>query len=248
MIIESKVGFDRTLKLEWLDITADLTMQGYSAQEINQKLDEFLMDQIKGKDARRKTRTVLLATWVKTCKELLPFRSDAFNLLDYIPKEYHIVIHWGMSMATYPFFGHMATNIGRLINLQGTVSSVELQRRVKEVYGERQTVSRAVQRLLRTFIDWEVLNDTGKSGIYAPSNKIFIVDKNLVSWLVEGFLYYNRNSAKSWNEIVKNPVFFPFDLSSFTLKEMQFSNRIDIIRQGLDEELLFLHNPDKNSN
>jgi len=153
-----------------------------------------------------------------------------------------------MSIATYPFFGYMATTIGRLISLQGTVSSLELQRRVKEVYGERQTVSRAVQRLLRTFINWKALNDNGKSRIYAPSNKISIVDRDIISWLVEGFLYYNRNSAKSWNEIIRNPVFFPFDFGSLTLKEMQFSTRVDIIRQGLDEELLFLGNVDKNSN
>ena len=121
MKIESKVGFDRVIKSEWLNITVDLARQGYSAQEINQKLDEFLMDQIEGKDARRNTRTVLLAIWIKTRKELLPFRADAFRLLDYIPREYHIVIHWGMSMATYQFFGYTATNIGRLISLQGTV-------------------------------------------------------------------------------------------------------------------------------
>jgi len=234
------VGFDRTIKLEWMDATVGLAMQGYPPEEINRKLDEFLLDQIKGKDARRKTRTVLLAIWAKTKKHLLTLRADAFELFKHIPSENRIAVHWGMSMAVHPFFGYTAGITGRLINLQGTASGVEVQRRMQEMYGERQTVSRAVQRLLRTFVYWGVLKDTSEQSVYALISKIPISDTRLISWLVEVFLHASGNSSGVIKNILGSSSFFPFDIKSISSMELGLSGRLDIIPHGLDEDLVIL--------
>ena len=239
------VGFDRTLKLEWIDKAAELAMQGYSPDEINQRLEEFLLDQIKGNQARRKTRTVLLAIWAKTRKELLPFRADAFELLNSVDVDNRIAIHWGMSMAVHPFFGHVAGIIGRLLNLQGTASNTEVQRRVRETYGERQTVSRAVQRLLRTFVFWNVLADTSKQSVYAPCPKIGINESRLIRWLTEAFLYATESSSGALNGILGSPIFFPFSLDKTSSRDLSLSGRLEIVRHGLDEDLVMLRKPNK---
>lgn len=46
------------------------------------------------------------------------------------------------------------------------VAAAHVQRRVHEQYGERETVSRAARRVLRSFLDWGVLQETESKGIY----------------------------------------------------------------------------------
>ena len=240
MSMSKKVGFDRAIKLGWMDITANLAMQGYSPEDINQKLEELLMDQIEGKEARRKTRTVLLAVWVKTRDDLLALRSDAFELLRSIPSSSRIAVHWGMSMAVHPFFGHVAAVIGRLFSLQGMASTSEIQRRVREIYGERQTVSRSVRSLLLNFSYWGVLTNTAERSIHTPSPKINIDETRLIAWLVEAFLYANDSSSGTINSILKSPNLFPFALDNISSRDLSLSGRLDVFRHGFDEEMVML--------
>jgi len=234
------IGFDRTIKLEWLKTAAELAGQNYSPKEINVELEELLLNQIKGKEARRKTRTVLLAVWAKTRKELLPFRQDAFKLLELPPPDNHIAVHWGMSMAVHPFFGDVANIIGRLLKLQGTASSVDVQRRIKEIYGERETVSRAVQRLFCTFVEWGMLTKTSKQNIYNTGIKIHISEPMLIAWLTEAFLHASDKHSGTISEILTTPTFFPFDLKGITEKELTLSGRLDIMHHGFDENIVML--------
>lgn len=235
-----KVGFDRTLELSWLETTIQLASQEHKAQEINAHLEEMLLDQIKGKEARRKTRTVLLAVWVKTRKDLQEFRSDAFELWKKIPQKQHLPIHWGMSMAVHPFFGDVAAITGRLIHLQGHAQEAEIQRRIRENYGERETVSRAVQRLLTSFVNWGVLTSSGKPKIYKKQKPITIENEKLKTWLVEALLYSHSLSSKNIQSIPNNPVFFPFDFNDLNANELSKSSRLEIIHHSLDEKLVTL--------
>ena len=93
------------------------------------------------------------------------------EILQGLPRKERIAVHWGMAMAAYPFWGAVAAHTGRLLLLQGTAAAVHVQRRVKEDYGERETASRAARRVLRSFIDWDVLNETYDKGIYNQGEK-----------------------------------------------------------------------------
>ena len=73
-------------------------------------------------------------------------------------------------MAVYPFWSGVATQVGRLLRLQGSAAAAHVQRRVREQYGERETVSRAARRVLRSYLDWGVLQETGKKGIYSAGS------------------------------------------------------------------------------
>ena len=77
-----------------------------------------------------------------------------------------MLVHWCMCMAVYPFFGTVAEATGRLLHLQGTAAAAQVQRRVREQLGERETVSRAARRILRALVDWGVLVETVNKGIY----------------------------------------------------------------------------------
>jgi len=56
------------------------------------------------------------------------------------------------------------------LRLQGSAAAAHVQRRVREQYGERETVSRAARRVLRSYLDWGVLQETGAKGVYSAAS------------------------------------------------------------------------------
>jgi hypothetical protein len=76
------------------------------------------------------------------------------------------LFHWGLSLAAYPFFKVVVETAGRLLTLQGSFTGAQAQRRVREIFGERETVTRAAQRVLRSLADWGVIRESGEPGVY----------------------------------------------------------------------------------
>ena len=140
------------------------------------------------------------------------------------------------------FGGAVAASTGRLIRLQGTVSAKQVQRRIREKYGERETVSRRARYVLRSFIDWGVLNETLNKGVYILTNPISLADLGLLSWLMEAYLHSQINNKALIKEILGSPALFPFELAHISSNEiMNYSSRLNIIKHNLNEDLAILH-------
>jgi hypothetical protein len=130
---------------------------GHKREEIQTALQDLLRDQLSvggttERGNREKAISILLKIWVTVPKELEPFRDDGLAQLNRLPLTDHLPVHWGMTIAVYPFVGVVAEAVGRLIRLQGSCAAVQVQRRVREQLGERETMARAARRVLRCFI------------------------------------------------------------------------------------------------
>ena len=79
-------------------------------------------------------------------------------------------------MAAYPFWRVVADVTGRLFRLQGSVVPIQVQRRAKELLGEREVVARSTRYVLRAFADWGVIDDARKKGEYSPAATARIAD------------------------------------------------------------------------
>ena len=64
-----RIGFDREVNLNRLDLTAGLVLEGLELQRIRQELLERLTDEIPGEKARKNTITVLTRIWVRVPQE-----------------------------------------------------------------------------------------------------------------------------------------------------------------------------------
>ena len=175
---DKMIGYNRTVKLRWLDETVDLFSVGQSATEIIQTLRERLRDQLSiGSNAERgsreKTITILLKTWVRVPSRVHDLRDDALQIIQHIRRAERLPLHWGMTMAVYPFWRTVADVTGRLFRLQGTAAAYQVQRRVKELLGEREAVSRSTRYVLRAFQDWGVITAAERRGHYTPSQTNF---------------------------------------------------------------------------
>ena len=242
----SQIGIDRIIRLDWLEKIVNLVMAGNTKTSINEVLQDLLKDNLSGgkpgvRGSREKTITILMKIWLTVPRDLEALCDEGLQMLQGLPRKDRIVVHWGMVLAVYPFWSAVAVHTGRLLRLQGTASAAHIQRRVKEQYGERETASRAAQRALRSFIDWNVLNKTDDKGIYAIGNRYSIQDSRLIAWLVEASLHARANGSAAIKDLLDSPSIFPFRLKHITAEKLvSLSPRLDMLRHGLDDNLVML--------
>jgi hypothetical protein len=245
----TQIGFSQRIRLQWLEQTAQLVLAGTTRQAVLDTLQALLHDKLSiGGQAERGNRekaiTILMQIWVTVPSELACLRDIGLELLQQLSLEERLAVHWGMTMAVYPFFGSVAGSVGRLLRLQGTASAAQVQRRVKEKYGERDTVSRAARRILRTFVDWGVLAESATAGVYLPGQVLAVTNDKLAVWLMETVLHTIPNNTSPLQAVIDAPSLFPFMLERLPTGALAASRRIQIMRHSLDDALLMLWTPD----
>ena len=243
---QAQIGFSQRIRLEWFEQTANMILAGNDKTAINDSLQALLEDKVSVggqavRGGREKVITILLKTWLTVPRELEALRDEGLNIFQRLPRKERIVIHWGMVLAVYPFWGAIAADTGRLLRLQGTAAAAHVQRRVKEQYGEREAASRAARRVLRSFIDWGVLNETGDKGVYAQGEQYSVEEPRLITWMVEASLHSRVHGAAAIKDLLDSPSIFPFQLAHISAEQVaSLSPRLDILRHGLDDDLVML--------
>ncbi len=242
----SQIGFSQRVRLEWLQQAANLVLAGSGKATVHDALDELLDEKVSvqgraQRSNREKIITILLKIWLTSPSDLECLRLRGLELLRRLPQKDHIAVHWGMAMAVYPFWGSVGTQVGRLLKLQGSAAATHVQRRVREQYGERETVSRAARRVLRSYLDWGVLRDTEVKGVYEADANVRIDDRELTGWLVEASLHARPNGAGSARELLQSPCLFPFVLQPLQPEALvAVSPGLDLLRHSVSEDLVML--------
>ena len=248
---KTQIGFSQRIQLEWFEQTANLILAGNDRATINDALQRILEDKVSvgGRSIRgnrERVITILLKTWLTVPRELEQLRDEGLKILQGIPHQDRIAVHWAMALAAYPFWGAVAAHTGRLLRLQGTAAATHVQRRVREEYGERENASRAARRVLRSFVDWGVLNDTNDKGVYEQGKQYSVEEPRLIAWMVEASLHARANGSAAIRDLLDSPSIFPFRLAHVSAEQLaSLSPRLDILRHGLDDDLVMLCEDDR---
>jgi len=241
-----KIGIKQGLRKEWLDQTLNLKLSGLSNKEIRNELILYMSDKldngsigIRGKQTTQMAVSMLSKIWINPDNELLNFRN---RLLEIAAIDNYLQCHWAMLSAAYPFWYKVAQQAGRLLNLQEQISKNQIIQRIKEEYGDRSTVIRSAQRVIQGFLAFGVIEESEHKNYYSLSNPIDCNDEMTIL-LYEAALYTQKEGRTALGLLKNNPAFFPFQLSVLTGDFIsQHSNTIDVVRYGLDDELLKLRN------
>jgi len=239
------IGYNRTVKLRWLDETVDLFLAGMSDADIYEALRERLKNELSvgstaQRGSREKTITLLLKTWVRVPPPLRALRQEGTHLLQAVRRSERLPFHWGMTMAVYPFWRVVADVTGRLFRLQGTVAPAQVQRRAKELLGEREVVARSARYVLRAFADWGVISDSDRKGEYSPSPALNVIDTRVAIWLLEAAVLSAPEASIDFNGLVSGPSLFPFQLGRVFPEQLMESGRLDVVRHGLESAVVRL--------
>lgn len=241
------IGIKQAIRFEWMQKAANLLLAGLDAKTIRQELHEFLADRkVSGSECEQsvQTRTFvvnnLMKIWVSPDPELIPFRDASLEILQRNPS-IAVPIHWGLISAVYPFWFNVARQTGRLLALQDRVTQMQIINRLKEQYGDRQTVSRYAKYVIRSFVAWGVLQDSETKGCYEKSALVSNAEPNLAILMFESALLATPEAKSALGLLLNTPAFFPFQFPMVTGDFIaQRSERIEVVRYGLDDVLLKL--------
>lgn len=185
------LGIKQVIRFDWMQKAANLLLAGLDAKTIRQELHEFLADRKGNGSAGERsdqTRTFvvnnLMNIWVSPAPELVPFRDASLEFLRKNPSM-ALAAHWGMISAVYPFWFNVARQTGRLLALQDQATQTQIINRLKEQYGDRQTVSRYAQFVIRSFVAWGALKDSEAKGCYEKAVPVSIAEPNLAILMIE---------------------------------------------------------------
>lgn len=242
------IGIKQVVRLEWYDYALDMFLDGQQPKEIRVRLDEFIRERLqsggygeRGEQTYTKAVTQIMKCWVSPDRELTAFRDNALLYARKSKREDRIALHWAMTIAAYPFWHRVAEQVGRLLNLQDSITQSQIRLRCFEAMGERSTVERSARRVIRSFVAWDVLADSTTKGCYEKSNPIYVLDPNLAILMIEAQLLAVPDGKGALCMLLNNPAIFPFQLPVMTGDFVsQRTDRIEMNRYGLDDELLKL--------
>ncbi|MCF6238619.1 MAG: hypothetical protein L3J79_07390, partial [Candidatus Marinimicrobia bacterium] len=219
------LGVKQVIRLEWMERAVHLSMSGMGPQEIRSELHEYLAgrkgDGLIGERSKltcSQAVVVLMNIWGKPNPEIAAFIEDVklqiqSNGVDPAERK---ALYWAAISAAYPFWFNVARQVGRLLNLQDQITKQQIVRRLKEQYGDRQTVSRVARYVIRSFVAWNVLKDTEKRGCYERGHVLTIHDQTTVRLLLEGALHALPEGKSSISALSNNPGFFIFVTAQLT--------------------------------
>ena len=184
----------------------------------------------------------ILASWFSPAPELRKFVDRSLKLAEPMNQQNLLPLHWAVISSSYPFWFNVAHQAGRLLALQERVTQSQIVIRLKEQYGDRETISRNTRYVLRSFVAWGVLRDSDKRGTYSMGNKFHIVDINTVLINYEAALHATDTGKLSLDLLMKHPGLFPFETSLFSIGEItaNLPNSLSIQRFSSADTILML--------
>jgi hypothetical protein len=121
------------------------------------------------------------------------------------------------------------------------VTQAQIVNRLKEQYGDRQTVSRYALFVVRSFVDWGILRDAAVAGSYEKAKPEIVSDRDVIALLVYATLLAMPEGKAALNMLLNNPGLFPFCLPAMQGESLLGpSGHFKVVRYGLDDEFVVL--------
>jgi hypothetical protein len=197
--------------------------RGDAPLEIRKALWDFLEDLVPGNtnnSGRGKTLTVLTRIWLMVPEKVEPLRARAIKCLSSANGDNRVAIHWAMVIATHPFFFDVATHVGKLLALHGQANRTQIKRRMTESWGDRSTLERTIQHVLKSMVQWGYWRRVRRRESLVATRDPIHVSEEISELLVHGILL-RQESGMPLSQLLRHPANFPFELrlSTATLRK-----------------------------
>jgi hypothetical protein len=202
------VGMSRSIKLEWLNKTVELILEGNDETQIKDELNEYLSFEIKSPRVLIMTRSILMNIWVKTPEEFLSLKQMALEAFG-DEESNKLALHWSMMLTAYPVFSNVCALIGKLTNIQDTFTTHWLKRKLYEKWGERSTLLFSSEKILQTLKQIGAIENE-KFGVYRIK-KYSITDVKTIQVLLLAILHLHEKAYYEISELSSVPQVFPFE-------------------------------------
>lgn len=202
------IGLSRSIRLEWLNKTVELVLEGKNETQIKDELNEYLSFEIKSPTVLRKTREILMNIWVRTPEELSTLKQQALEAYK-DEKSNKLALHWSMMLVAYPVFSDVCALIGKLTNIQDTFAASWLKEKLFEMWGKRTTLFHSSDKILQTLKQIGAIENE-KVGVYRIK-KYPVTDVKTIQVLLLAILHLRERAYYEIAELSSVPQAFPFE-------------------------------------
>ena len=202
------VGLSRNLKLQWLNKTAELVLEGLTEKEIKDQLNEYLSFEITSAINIRKTREILMNIWVYENDYSGKIKATALELIRLYP-ECAMPTHWCMMLAAYPIFVDMCKLIGKMAEFQDEITLAQLKQKLFDEWGERATLFHSIDKLVATLKAFNVIV-CDKPGKYHV-NTHRVSNSKMIAFMVYVMMLVDNRGYYTFTEINSSTYLFPFE-------------------------------------
>jgi hypothetical protein len=246
-----EIAFRRKIRAVWLDQGMALAAQNVPWLDAKPALAEAVATENSGLETIRKVLEHVRRIWFNPADNTRPLHSTALAICrSHESPSIRRLLNWGMAVATYPFVGSVGEALGRLLRLQHEAPRADVQRRLREQYGDRDFVNRITRYNVSSFLDWGVIAETKRTGIYMPGDRIHLRKPELFAWLAEAVLISRGGSQMAFSQLCHHPILFPFLIDTFGSSILRANPRLKLARQSLNEEVVSVwphHSPNVQS-
>jgi len=167
---------------------------------------------------------------VSVPKQAEPLRRAALQCVPNASGENRIAVHWAMVAGTHPFFFDVATHVGKLLKLNGQANRSQIKRRLTETWGDRSTLERTIQHVLRSMGQWGLLRAGEEQGsIVGPTRRIRTNDQ--VSQLLLHSVLLGHGKGLPFSRLIDHPALFAFELH-VAEQDLMLNSIFRVQRQG----------------
>jgi hypothetical protein len=143
-----------------------------------------------------------------------------------------------MVAGTHPFFFDVVTHVGKLLKLHGQANRSQIKRRMMERWGDRSTLERTIQHVLRSIVRWGLLRAGKEHGsLVAPAQLINVTDD--VACLLVHSVLLGHGRELSFSHLINHPALFPFALR-ITVRDLMRNPIFRVERQGDQSDIVEL--------
>jgi len=239
-----ELAFRRKVRAVWLDQGMALAAQDLPWEEAKLALAEAVAAENSGAETIRKVLEHVRTIWFEPRDNCIALRSAALTLFRASSSaDTCILLNWGIAIATYPFVGSVGETLGRLLKLQHEVHRADLQRRLREQHGDRDFVGRITRYDVSSFLDWGIIKETKKAGVYLPGKQLQATNAEQLAWLAEAVLISCGGTQMPFSQLCRHPIVFPVSVENLNSGVLRANPRLRVERQSLNEECVSLRDP-----
>jgi len=221
--------------MDWCALALEAASNNRSIDDVKSQIAQVLT----GVDSRRKSFDILRRLWLQPLPEHAEFTKRGVELFQAGGTSLVASLNWGCAVVTFPFFGKTAEITGRLLSIQGDCSVKEVQRRMAEIYGDRDGVARAVSRILQSQENWGMIERVAKGKRLIRKSPIPVVNDQAVAWLIEAALRYT-GKAIPVATLQSTAVIYPFLLEQHLGYVASISPTLEVRSEGPCDQVVAL--------
>jgi len=205
--VAATVGFLRAIKLAWMNKTTELVMDGNSSEQIREELNKYLAFELESATTLRKTRDILMYTWVSPSCELAAIRQAVLKTYP-ISSSNRNALQYCMLLSAYPVIADICGLIGKLTTIQDDFTTTWLREKMYEAWGERETIADSLKYILQTLRDFDILARPKIGTHKAVSGRID--SPEVVNVILRTILHQKERAYFEVSELSNVALMFPF--------------------------------------